>query len=82
MRYYGIDPEHRRLDYIRYVDDFLMGFIGPKKAAQSLLIKIAHFLDMQLKMQLHVDKTGVTHHKKGTMLLGYKIFGHYDLNVK
>jgi len=31
-----IDPDYRRLRYVRYADDFLLGFIGPKSEAVSI----------------------------------------------
>jgi len=30
------DPDYRKLLYIRYADDFLLGFIGPKKEAEEI----------------------------------------------
>jgi len=30
------DPDFRRLRYVRYADDFLLGFIGPKEEAQHI----------------------------------------------
>lgn len=60
----------------------MIGFIGPKDEAVKLLTEIANFLDTHLGMQLNIEKSGVVHHKKGIKFLGYKIFGHYDLNVK
>src|SRR2546426_623073 len=30
------DPDYRRLNYVRYADDFLLGFIGPKSEAEAI----------------------------------------------
>ena len=30
------DPDYRRLRYIRYADDFLLGFTGPKDEADEI----------------------------------------------
>lgn len=30
------DPDYRRLKYVRYADDFLLGFIGPKSEAEEI----------------------------------------------
>src|SRR5579859_2128811 len=30
------DPEFRRLKYLRYADDFILGFIGPKEEAEAI----------------------------------------------
>jgi len=76
------DKNYRKLHYIRYADDFLLGFIGPKKEAHKILCEIANILGQSLKLNLNVDKSSVVHHKKGVMFLGYKIWGNYGLNVK
>jgi len=61
------------LTYIRYADDLLLGFIGNKKEAVDLLIKFSYFADRYLGMNFNTDKTGVVHHEKGVIFLGYKI---------
>ena len=76
------DENWRRLTYVRYADDFLLGFIGPKKEAVEILIHISWFADVYLGMTLNMDKTGVRHHEKGVYFLGYKIWKKYDLNIK
>ena len=30
------DPEYRRLRYVRYADDFLLGFCGPRAEAEAI----------------------------------------------
>src|SRR5512135_3697777 len=30
------DPHYRRLKYVRYADDFLLGFVGPKSEAKTI----------------------------------------------
>ena len=80
---YQQDPKKlRRLTYVRYADDFLLGFIGPKKEAVDILIRISWFTDVYLGMMLNIDKTGVRHHEKGVHFLGYKIWKKYGLNMK
>lgn len=76
------DANWRRLTYVRYADDFLLGFIGPKKEAVEILIHISWFADVYLGMTLNIDKTGVRHHEKGVYFLGYKIWKKYGLNIK
>ena len=72
----------RRLTYVRYADDFLLGFIGPKKEAVEILIYISGFVDVYLGMKLNTDRTNVRHHEKGVYFLGYKIWKRYGLNIK
>jgi group II intron reverse transcriptase/maturase len=76
------DKNWRRLTYVRYADDFLLGFIGPKKEAVDILILISWFADLFLGMTLNKAKTQVRHHEKGVYFLGYKIWKKYGLNVK
>jgi Type II intron maturase len=76
------DENWRKLVYVRYADDFLLGFIGPKKEAVEILIYISGFTDGYLGMRLNTDKTGIRHHEKGVYFLGYKIWKKYGLNIK
>lgn len=55
------DPEYRRLTYVRYADDFLLGFFGPKGEAEDIKLQLAEFLQAQLKLELSKTKTLVTH---------------------
>jgi group II intron reverse transcriptase/maturase len=54
------DPEYRRLRYVRYADDFLLGFIGPKAEAEEIKGKLATFLSDHLKLELSKEKTLIT----------------------
>ena len=76
------DTNFKRLTYVRYADDFLLGYIGSKSDAVKLLVHISHFVDSYLGMKLHTEKSGVKHHEKGVIFLGYKIWKKYGLNVK
>lgn len=76
------DTNFKRLTYVRYADDFLLGYIGSKFDAVKLLISISHFADRYLGMKLHTEKSGVKHHEKGVLFLGYKIWKKYGLNTK
>lgn len=71
------DYHWRSLAYVRYEDDFLLGFIGKKKEAVSVLVLISHFLELLLGMRLNNKKTRVRHHEKGVHFLGYKIWKKY-----
>ena len=55
------DPDYRRLRFVRYADDFLLGFAGPKNEAEAIRDHIAEFLDHQLKLTLSKEKTLITH---------------------
>jgi group II intron reverse transcriptase/maturase len=55
------DPDYRRLRYIRYADDFLLGFIGPKCEAEEIRCRLGEFLEQELKLTLSAEKTLITH---------------------
>jgi group II intron reverse transcriptase/maturase len=55
------DPDYRRLRYVRYADDFLLGFVGPKKEADDIRRQIGEFLGQRLKLTLSAEKTLITH---------------------
>ena len=68
------DPGYRRLRYIRYADDHLLGFTGPKAEAEEIKARLARFLRDDLKLELSQDKTLITHARTGAArFLGYEI---------
>jgi len=68
------DPDYRRLRYVRYADDWLMGFAGPKREAEEIKSRIRTFLRDELMLELSESKTLVTHATTGSArFLGYKI---------
>jgi group II intron reverse transcriptase/maturase len=73
------DPGYRRLRYIRYADDHLLGFTGPKAEAERIKQRVAEFLRDNLKLELSDTKTLVTHARTGAArFLGYEITAHHD----
>jgi len=72
--YEPCEPGFRRLRYIRYADDFLLGFIGPKKEAEAIRDQIGEFLATNLKLTLSPEKTLITHaHDGKAKFLGHEI---------
>jgi hypothetical protein len=55
------DPGYWRLRYVRYCDDWLLGFAGPKHEAEQIKSRIAAFLREELKLELSPSKTLITH---------------------
>ena len=73
------DPDFRRLRYIRYADDWLLGFTGPRTEAEEIKSNIAEFLRDQLKLTLSETKTLITPALTGAArFLGYEITGYHD----
>jgi group II intron reverse transcriptase/maturase len=68
------DPNYRRLRYIRYADDWLLGFTGPKREAEQIKDAIGQFLNNQLHLELSPTKTLITHGRtQSARFLGYEI---------
>jgi group II intron reverse transcriptase/maturase len=66
------DPTNINCKYIRYADDFIIGILGSRKIAEEIRDKIAKWLSGELKIELSMEKTHITHISKGIPFLGYK----------
>jgi hypothetical protein len=76
------DPNFRRLRYVRYADDFILGFIGPKAEAMEIKAKIGAFLKEKLRLDMSHEKTLITHARtQQARFLGYAI-SIYDADDK
>lgn len=69
-----MDTDYKRLKYVRYADDFLIGIIGSKQDAKEVKEDIKNFLDEKLKLELSDEKTLITHTEDSARFLGYEIF--------
>jgi group II intron reverse transcriptase/maturase len=68
------DPNYRRLRYVRYADDFLLGLTGPKGEAETVKHLFGKFLREQLKLELSEEKTLITHGRtEKARFLGYDL---------
>jgi group II intron reverse transcriptase/maturase len=68
------DPDYRRLKFVRYADDFLLGFVGPKTEAEDIRQRLEEFLAQNLKLTLSLEKTLITHALDDkAKFLGYEI---------
>ena len=68
------DPGYRRLRYVRYADDFVLGCIGPKAEAQQVKESLETFLRDSLKLELSKEKTLITHAtSQAARFLGYEL---------
>jgi group II intron reverse transcriptase/maturase len=67
------DPGFKRLRYIRYCDDFLLGVIGTKEDARNIKAQAAAHL-RSLELTLSQEKTYITHARtEAARFLGYEI---------
>ena len=64
-----MDENYRRLKYVRYADDFLIGVIGSKADCEQ----ITEYMMSSLKLELSAEKTLITHAKENAKFLGFDI---------
>ena len=68
------DDQYRKLEYIRYADDFLLSFAGPNSEAKEIKLEIKNFLRNRLKLELSEEKTLITHARtEKARFLGYDL---------
>jgi hypothetical protein len=73
-----LDPDYRRLRYVRYADDFCLGFAGPKEEAEQIKQRLKTFLQEHLKLELSEEKTLITHaSSQPARFLGYELVVQY-----
>src|SRR5205807_9533130 len=68
------DPNYRRLFYVRYADDTLLGFAGPRQEAEEIKRKLGQFLQETLKLEMSEEKTLITKARnQAARFLGYEL---------
>lgn len=69
------DPNFKRLHYVRYADDFILSFAGSREEALTIKGKLGEFLRKNLKLELSLEKTLITHARtENARFLGYDIY--------
>lgn len=65
-----MDPNFKRLMYLRYADDFVILIVGSIDDAYHIKHMIADILTKKCGLELHKDKTTITATKEGFKFLG------------
>lgn len=81
IRYSAQGESTERLWYVRYADDFVFGYVGPKKKVFILTSEIAYNLSF-IGVKVNSEKSMVVHHSKGIRFLSYNISGNYLLKTR
>lgn len=68
-----MDTEYKRVVYVRYADDFLIGVIGSKEDAKQVKIDVGEFIREQLHLEMSPEKTLITHGNDFARFLGYLV---------
>lgn len=63
----------KKITYIRYADDFLIGINGNKADCEQLKQKLSDFIAQELQMELSQEKTLITHSSEPARFLGYDV---------
>lgn len=69
----GNDENFKRMYYVRYADDFLIGISGSKEDAVTIRQHLAEFLFDNQNMALSMEKTKITHFLSPVKFLGVDI---------
>lgn len=72
----------KRINYVRYADDFLVGVVGSKQDCESIKAQIKTFLSDKLKLELSDEKTLITHSSQYARFLGYDVCVRRNGQVK
>jgi len=67
-----MDEGYRRMKYVRYADDFVIGIAGTKEEAKAIKNKVRKFLYEELHLELSKEKTLITHLENKIPFLGYE----------
>jgi hypothetical protein len=68
-----MDEKYRRLKYVRYADDFLIGVVGSQVECEQIKANITRFISEKLKLELSAEKTLITHAQDAAKFLGYEV---------
>ena len=68
-----MDKDYKRIKYIRYADDFLIGVIGSKEDCKKMKEDFTVFMREKLKLELSDEKTLITNAQDSAKFLGYEI---------
>lgn len=73
---------NKKIKYIRYADDFILGVKGSREDCQWIKQKLTEFIGQTLKMELSEDKTLITHSSQTARFLGYNVRVRRDGTIK
>lgn len=76
-----MDVNFKRLQYVRYADDFIIAIVGSKEDAINIKAQIKQFLDSHLDLELSDEKTKITNAKDKARFLGYDVYISHNNNT-
>ena len=70
---HDMDENYRRMKYVRYADDFIIGVIGSKVDCEKIKADITKYMSDVLNLELSAEKTLITHAQDTAKFLGYEL---------
>ena len=70
----AMDEQFKRMRYVRYADDFLIGVIGSKADCEQIKADITQYMSANLKLELSAEKTLITNAKTSAKFLGFEMY--------
>jgi hypothetical protein len=67
------DPQYKRMRYLRYADDFLLGMTGSRQDAVRVMAEVTEYLARELHLTVSQEKSDIRHSKEGVIFLGYEV---------
>ena len=67
------DASDKKIAYVRYADDFIIGINGTKEEAEAIKHELTEFTAEVLKLELSDEKTKISHTTEKAKFLGYDI---------
>lgn len=77
-----IPRTNKKISYVRYADDWLIGVCGSKDDCEMIKSQIAVFLKDELNLTLSEEKTLITHSSNKVRFLGYDIRVRRNQQIK
>ena len=74
--------DNKRLVYVRYADDWLIGICGGKTDCKEVKAQIGTYLGDTLKLELSEEKTLITHSSERVRFLGYDVSVRRSQQIK
>ena len=65
------DASDKKIAYVRYADDFIIGVSGSREDAEYIKQELMQFVATELKLELSDEKTKITHSSENAHFLGY-----------
>ena len=75
------DPNFKRLRYIRYADDFVIGIVGSIKEARGIMKAVRTFTETELNLSINEEKSSIVSMKDGFRFLNYGIDCHSGTKI-